>query len=168
MSLLVPRIPVRVGDSLLVKSGCLHAIDAGNLILEIQQNSDTTYRVYDWDRPGIDGKPRQLHTTRSLQAIDFGASGPVIQHSHDEPYEANLAHCPWFRIRKRELNATNPPLLFCAGEQPRLLHVIWGTLKEDNHNHQLTIGDNVLLCYGNDYSFRSTEGAAVLITENFV
>ena len=39
---LVPRIPVRVGDSLLVKSGCLHAIDAGNLILEIQQNSDTT------------------------------------------------------------------------------------------------------------------------------
>jgi len=58
---LVHRFPVSAGDSILVQSGRLHAIDAGNLILEIQQNSDTTYRVYDWGRVGLDGTPRQLH-----------------------------------------------------------------------------------------------------------
>ena len=46
-----------IGDSILVKSGTIHAIDAGNLILEIQQNSDTTYRVYDWGRLGLNGEP---------------------------------------------------------------------------------------------------------------
>ena len=49
-----------IGDSILVKSGTIHAIDAGNLILEIQQNSDTTYRVYDWGRLGLNGEPRKL------------------------------------------------------------------------------------------------------------
>src|ERR1700677_3146013 len=57
----VNRISVTAGDSVLVHSGQVHAIDAGNLILEIQQNSDTTYRVYDWDRAGLDGKPRPPH-----------------------------------------------------------------------------------------------------------
>ena len=55
------RIRSNDNDSVLVESGRIHAIDAGNLILEIQQNSDTTYRVYDWGRAGLDGKPRDLH-----------------------------------------------------------------------------------------------------------
>ena len=67
----VHRFPVKAGDSILVESGRMHAIDAGNLILEIQQNSDTTYRVYDWGRVGLDGQPRQLHIEESLQSIDF-------------------------------------------------------------------------------------------------
>ena len=57
----VHRFPVAAGDSILVHSGQVHAIDAGNLILEIQQNSDTTYRVYDWGRVGLDG---QRHSPR--------------------------------------------------------------------------------------------------------
>jgi mannose-6-phosphate isomerase len=72
----VHRFPVKPGDSILVESGRIHAIDAGNLILEIQQNSDTTYRVYDWGRVGLDGAPRQLHLEESLQSIDFNDYEP--------------------------------------------------------------------------------------------
>ena len=65
----VNRFPVAAGDSILVRSGTVHAIDAGNLILEIQQNSDTTYRVYDWGRTGLDHQPRPLHLREALASI---------------------------------------------------------------------------------------------------
>src|SRR5579871_6293616 len=65
----VNKVSVAAGDSILVRSGQIHAIDAGNLILEIQQNSDTTYRLYDWGRVGLDGQPRQLHVEQSLRSI---------------------------------------------------------------------------------------------------
>jgi len=68
----VNRVPVAAGDSILVQSGQVHAIDAGNLILEIQQNSDTTYRLHDWGRVGLDGKPRKLHVEESLASIVWG------------------------------------------------------------------------------------------------
>src|SRR5581483_11451224 len=72
------RFTVAAGDSILVRSGQVHAIDAGNLILEIQQNSDTTYRVYDWGRVGLDGKPRQLHVRESLESIRWSGETPVL------------------------------------------------------------------------------------------
>jgi hypothetical protein len=65
----VHRVPVAAGDSILVRSGQVHAIDGGNLILEIQQNSDTTYRVYDWGRVGLDGKPPAA-AHRRVPALD--------------------------------------------------------------------------------------------------
>ncbi|MBL4575028.1 MAG: class I mannose-6-phosphate isomerase, partial [Opitutaceae bacterium] len=74
----VHRIGVKAGDSILVESGRIHAIDGGNLILEIQQNSDTTYRVYDWGRVGLDGVPRQLHVEKSLKSIDFDDLEPAV------------------------------------------------------------------------------------------
>ena len=55
-------------------SGRVHAIGAGLVIFEIQQNSDTTYRVFDWNRVGLDGKPRELHVPQSLASIDFNDS----------------------------------------------------------------------------------------------
>jgi len=65
------KISVRAGDAMFLPSGRLHAIGAGNVIFEIQQNSDTTYRVFDWNRTGLDGKPRELHIEQSLKSIDF-------------------------------------------------------------------------------------------------
>ena len=73
---LLHPFPVEPGTSMMLNAGRLHAIDAGNLILEIQQNSDTTYRVYDWGRKGLDGKPRDLHVEQSLKSIDFDDSNP--------------------------------------------------------------------------------------------
>jgi mannose-6-phosphate isomerase class I len=63
-------------QSIFIPSGRLHAIGAGFLIYEIQQNSDTTYRVFDWNRLGLDGNPRDLHVEQSMKSIDFDDHEP--------------------------------------------------------------------------------------------
>lgn len=84
------------GESIFIPSGRLHAIGAGLLIFEIQQNSDTTYRVFDWNRTGLDGRPRQLHVAESLASIDFDDFEPAM----DEPRGNLLADCPHFRVER--------------------------------------------------------------------
>ena len=72
------RIPVSVGDVLFLPSGRVHAVGRGLVIFEIQQNSDTTYRVFDWNRVGLDGKPRALHLEPALASIDFADTAPTL------------------------------------------------------------------------------------------
>jgi mannose-6-phosphate isomerase len=72
------RVPVRTGDTMFLPSGRVHAIGAGLVIFEIQQNSDTTYRVFDWNRSGLDGRPRELHVAQSLASIDFDDFEPKL------------------------------------------------------------------------------------------
>jgi mannose-6-phosphate isomerase len=72
------KIPVRAGDVMFLPSGRVHAIGAGLVIFEIQQNSDTTYRVFDWNRVGLDNKPRELHVVQSLASIDFNDFEPKL------------------------------------------------------------------------------------------
>ena len=77
-------LPVKAGDTLFLPSGRVHAIGAGLVIFEIQQNSDTTYRVFDWNRVGTDGKPRELHVAESLASIDFNDFEPRLV---DAPFQ---------------------------------------------------------------------------------
>lgn len=95
--------PSMPGDAYFITSGTLHAIGGGNLILEIQQNSDTTYRVSDWGRVGADGKPRELHVEQGVQSINFmnrtspriaGVSGQV---GHNRKF-AVVNRCPFFVV----------------------------------------------------------------------
>jgi mannose-6-phosphate isomerase len=72
------RLPVKAGDAMFLPSGRVHAIGAGLVIFEFQQNSDTTYRVFDWNRVGLDGKPRALHVPQSLASIDFRDVEPAL------------------------------------------------------------------------------------------
>jgi mannose-6-phosphate isomerase len=72
------RLEVRAGDAMFLPSGRVHALGAGLVIFEIQQNSDTTYRVFDWNRVGLDGKPRALHLRESLASIDFNDFEPTL------------------------------------------------------------------------------------------
>ncbi len=72
------RFTVKAGDAMFLPSGRVHAIGAGLVIFEIQQNSDTTYRVFDWNRLGLDGKPRPLHIPESLASIDFQDFEPPL------------------------------------------------------------------------------------------
>lgn len=66
---ILTSVPVAKGDALFVPGGRVHAIDAGCLLLEVQQNSNTTYRIYDWDRVGADGRPRPLHLREAMRVI---------------------------------------------------------------------------------------------------
>lgn len=61
-----------------VPSGRVHALGGGNVVFEIQQNSDTTYRVFDWNRVGLDGKPRDLHLGPAFESIDFEDTLPAL------------------------------------------------------------------------------------------
>lgn len=160
----VNRLAVTAGDSVLVESGTVHAIDAGSLILEIQQNSDTTYRVYDWGRTGLDGKPRTLHWREALASILWGQPAPPLVRA--APVAAVLADCAEFRIRRQPL-ARGARVGFAAGQQPRLLHVVHGRVSEAGTGAVLAGGDNVLLPYADGFVFTAVEDSLVLVTENF-
>jgi mannose-6-phosphate isomerase len=83
------------GELMFLPSGRVHAIGAGNLILEIQQNSDTTFRVYDWDRVDTkSGQPRDLHVQESLECIDFDDVEPVFA----QPHGTKLLRCGYFDL----------------------------------------------------------------------
>jgi mannose-6-phosphate isomerase len=97
---LVHAVLPEPGDSIFIPSGRLHAIGAGFLIHEIQQNSDTTYRVFDWNRLGLDGKPRQLHVPESMASIDFNDFEPAM----DTPDGDNLATCTYFKTDRKWLH----------------------------------------------------------------
>ena len=93
---------VRAGDCVLVPGGTVHAIGAGVTILEVQQNSDTTYRLYDWGRVGLDGRPRETHVPEGLAATRFGVefAGPVRLDPGGENgwFRGDLARSAFFRM----------------------------------------------------------------------
>jgi len=160
----VRRVAVQPGDSVLVESGTVHAIDAGNLILEVQENSDTTYRVYDWDRVGLDGKPRALHVAESMESIDFAAPPPEIVRAADSP--AVLARSSEFALRRVPV-AAGSEIVFHAGEQCRIFHVISGAFKFGESGLIARRGDNLLIPFETGGAFRATEDSLALVTEDF-
>ncbi|GHV01324.1 mannose-6-phosphate isomerase [Bacteroidia bacterium] len=94
---LLNRVEVKPGDAWFIPAGVIHAIGRGILIAEIQQTSDITYRVYDWDRVDDQGNSRQLHTELALDAIDFEAEGELNVTRRPEPGKAvTLVDCPYF------------------------------------------------------------------------
>lgn len=83
-------VPVKRGDTFFIPAGLVHAIGKGIVLAEIQQNSDTTYRFYDYGRPGLDGKPRELHTEKAIEAFKPFASEAI----NTERFEACLDSIP--------------------------------------------------------------------------
>jgi mannose-6-phosphate isomerase len=117
------RIPVRAGDAMFLPSGRVHAIGSSLVIFEIQQNSDTTYRVFDWNRTGLDGKPRELHIAQSLASIDFNDFEPKLV---ETKFTANgkiqkrpLVNDPLFKVEAWKMNSGASGLL-----KPKKLQII--------------------------------------------
>ena len=98
---LVHRIGVKTGDAFFVPSGRLHAVGAGNLLIEIQQNSDTTFRLFDWERGARDGSPRTLHIEEALQSIAFDDFEPAVV----LPSGETLVQCSHFTVEKWDLGS---------------------------------------------------------------
>jgi len=106
---------VRAGDVVFLPPGTIHAIGPGILLLEVQENSDTTYRIYDWDRPGLDGRPRGLHLAEARSVAP--PSGPIPcpyvrleppGQDHRGGAETPLIDCEPFRIDALRLPAGRP------------------------------------------------------------
>lgn len=122
------RIPVKTGDALFLPSGRVHALGAGLVIFEIQQNSDSTYRVYDWNRVGLDGKPRDLHIAPSLQSIDFQDYEPSLvpgdQKNHESSGRRSLVNDPLFRVDILKLKTNEDFKL--GGDAPKIIGLLEG------------------------------------------
>lgn len=99
----VQKVKVKKGDFFFIESGTLHAICKGVLLAEVQQNSDTTYRVYDYDRRGADGKPRALHVDKAVDVTNTTPYTPVVPRAEDAarfstPQRTLLTCCDLFSV----------------------------------------------------------------------
>ncbi len=133
--------PVEAGDSLFIPAGCVHAIMKGTLLAEIQQNSDVTYRLYDWDRPGLDGRPRPLHLDQGMAALKLFPNLKIRSARHPS---SRLADCPYFRIDRISLQpGQSIPILI---DHPVILMIIRG--KGSIGSESFDLGETILLPAG--------------------
>jgi mannose-6-phosphate isomerase len=125
------RIPVKAGDAMFLPSGRVHALGADTVIFEIQQNSDTTYRVFDWNRLDAGGKPRQLHVAQSLASIDFADFQPPLLPEETFPGHPGtirpLVKDKLFQVSLRQM--PQGACLALRGGQMHIIGVVAGALR---------------------------------------
>ena len=153
----VHAIAPKSGESIHIPSGRIHAIGAGLLIYEIQQNSDTTYRVYDWNRVGLDGVPRELHVAESMKCIDFNDFEPKM----DTPKGNTIALCEYYHVQQIDLTASetvgNP-----EADRFSIVTVVSGEVS-DSAGNSYVAGDFMILPVGAD-ALTAKNSARVLLT----
>jgi mannose-6-phosphate isomerase len=166
---LLVRVPTHADDACFVPSGSLHAIDGGNLILEIQQNSDTTYRAYDWGRVDGQGKPRSLHVREVMQCLLAKHDRPKFT-PHEPGKIRMVVDCPHFRIRRFILEPGEWGPSLPSGIEPRIFSVSQGIVQTFSENQAKTLfsGTNSLLAYGESLQWKASTKACVLVTDHFV
>ena len=106
---LLQKVPVKKGDLFFIEAGTIHAICAGTLVAEIQENSNLTYRLYDYDRTGIDGKKRELHIEKALQVANLKSSTEPKQPLRVLRYRNGMAsellcRCKYFEVYRMIIN----------------------------------------------------------------
>lgn len=136
------RVPVRAGDTMFLPSGRVHAIGAGLVIFEIQQNSDTTYRVFDWNRVGLDSKPRELHVSQSLASIDFNDFEPALvqaRFSGDDQHQSrSLVRHDLFHVDYVEMK--NPARSKLKPNKLQILAVVRGKIEIQSGTDTVKLG----------------------------
>jgi len=122
---------VNTGAFLMVEAGQVHAVRPGVILCEIQQTSDTTFRLYDWNRLGLDGEPRETHLSQALEVVDFEKPAPRLIQPQLQPLEGSLV---WETAQLNQNEAFHVRLLKGTGEasfgpfeKPRVLTVVNGT-----------------------------------------
>jgi mannose-6-phosphate isomerase len=108
-------VPVTQADAMWLPSGRVHGLGAGTVMFEIQQNSDTTYRVFDWNRVGLDGKPRELHVDQAMASIDFNDFEPSL-------IQSKFSRSPTVKVRYL---VDNPLFTINACQVKRSQHFYW-------------------------------------------
>lgn len=103
---LLNRVEVKKGDVFFIPAGTVHALGAGIEVVEVQQTSDVTYRIYDWDRVDADGKARELHTALAIDAIDFEADAELLHKKYDvaKGGAATIIESPFFTMAIQDVD----------------------------------------------------------------
>ncbi len=140
------RFEPRAGDCILLPSGTVHALGAGLLIAEIQQSSDTTYRLFDWDRLGPDDRPRTLHIDAVLEAIDYdqGPVGPSQPVATERPQVMRLTACDKFVLDRWQIAL---PREVAGDDRFHIFSVIEGAVEVegDPAERPLRLGETILV-----------------------
>ena len=138
---------VKAGEVYFIPAGLPHAIGKGILIAEIQQNCDLTYRLYDYGRPGADGKPRELHVEKALDVIKGFGDGEIEAQRYscaDNITEGLLAHCEYFRVEILSLDGERS-----VATDSRMLHLLVisgeGSIVYDGVEYPVKKGSSYLL-----------------------
>jgi len=136
------RIAAKEGDAMFLPSGRVHALGAQTVIFEIQQNSDTTYRVFDWNRVDSKGQPRELHVPQSLASIDFTDFEPTLLPRAMTPANPGsvrpLVRSEFFEVSLRQW-AANDQLNLPAGRM-KILGIVKGALRIEGAGEAVEIG----------------------------
>lgn len=114
------KVEIHRGDVFLIESGTVHAIGAGAMIVEIQESSNLTYRMYDYHRLGKDGKPRELHIAKALDVVDLRQKPLPEQlqracEEHDGYSVELLEQCKYFRTERIHLDTMLKSVAFATG-----------------------------------------------------
>jgi len=120
------RVPVQAGDAYYLPSGTLHAIGAGIILFETQQASDLTYRIFDWNRIGADGKPRELHIAKAADVLNYhrGTSGAIITIAYTFDGLARTALIADAHFIVERVVATNEPNSIPTEERPLIVFAL--------------------------------------------
>lgn len=137
---------VKNGDAFIIKPGTIHAIGAGVLLAEIQQTSDITYRIYDWDRPDTNGRMRQLHTDLALDAIDFNPQKSRLVYLEEKNKPVHIGTTDFFSVNKltlskdyvRDLEETPSFTVYMCLEGTALLET-------DDFSEEIKKGETILI-----------------------
>jgi len=142
---LLNEIPVAQGDIFFLETGTVHAIGGGVVVAEIQQTSDITYRLYDWDRVDANGNSRELHTELALDAINYNTTETKIAYNKQENKSNIAVHCNYFKTNVIPLNGN---MNWIAHKDSFTVFMCTEgsfSIKIDTILHQYKMGDTVLL-----------------------
>ncbi len=164
------RLPVESGQALFIPGGLVHAIGAGCLIYEVQQNSNTTYRLFDWGRAGADGQPRQLHIEESFKTIDWTLRPPrmvtpVVNACEGANRWSDVVSCGFFTLRKLDL--AQPQALALDGTTFHALFVTSGRVTAAAGGARVTLsaGSSALIpAAASGYTLTPDAASTVLVT----
>ena len=144
---LLNDVPVHAGDFFSVEPGCVHALLAGTMILETQQSSDITYRVYDYDRVDETGKGRDLHLEKALEVIDYAAEAPATGEVTAPEVDGvtKLLSCEYFDVLRLRAREGGPVVLPMPGDYLCMSVVAGaGELDVDGSVEKLAKGDHLI------------------------
>jgi mannose-6-phosphate isomerase len=155
---LLNKVEVKPGDTFFIPAGTIHALGKGVVVLEIQQTSDVTYRVYDWERVDDNGNPRELHTALAVDAIDFASDKDkcIMHYEPKKNTSTQMVKCDYFTTNivelegstERELESIDSFVLYICAEGEA--DVCMGDNKEHLEPFDLVMipaeADSVKLC----------------------
>jgi len=162
---IINATPVSRGDAFFIPAGMVHSIGAGVLLTEIQQTSDVTYRIYDWDRTDAAGKPREMHTSLALDAINYGLdSTNLIKKLPEINRTVMIAESPWFHTSLlqfdrpviKDFSLTDSFTIYICTESLAVIECC-------GHSEEIKAGETILIPASADSVALIPQGTATLL-----